>query len=87
MIDIRANHIQLIDLPNELLLNTANSLEKEFQILLSLSCRRLRVLLDYNLDLSLCDKTAKLRFLQCLQSDYSEVFNIPLLRIHVQMGT
>lgn len=62
------NHIQhyhnpLFKLPNELLLVIANFLDKEFQVLLSLSCRRLRVLLNSCLDLSLCDISVKLRFL------------------------
>jgi hypothetical protein len=59
-------------LPNELLLEIATFLDKEFQVLLSLSCRRLRVLLNSCLDLSLCDMSMKLQFLRCLEPDYPE---------------
>ena len=44
----------------------------KFQLALSLSCRRLRVLLSFSLDLSLYDISTKLRFLQCLEPDYPE---------------
>ena len=50
----------------------ANFLDKEFQVLLSISCRRLRVLLNGSLDLSLPDLRVKLRFLRYLEIDYPE---------------
>ena len=70
--DLQDYHNPFLKLPNELLLVIANFLDKEFQVLLSLSCRRLRVLLNSCLDLSLCDISLKLRFLQCLELDYPE---------------
>src|SRR5277367_890741 len=48
-------HNPFLELPNELLLMITKFLEKEFQLTLSLSCRRLRILLNSSLDLSLCD--------------------------------
>jgi hypothetical protein len=65
-------HSPLLDLPAELLLVIANFLEREFRILLSLSCRRLRVLLNSCLDLSIYDIDGKLRFLRYLELDYPE---------------
>ena len=59
-------------MPNELLLMIASFLDKEFQVLLSISCRRLRVLLNGSLDLSLPDLRVKLRFLRYLEIDYPE---------------
>jgi hypothetical protein len=44
-------HNSLLKLPDELLLVIANFLDQEFQVLLSLSCKRLRVPLDSCLDL------------------------------------
>ena len=70
--NIQDYHNPFLELPIELLLMITNSLDKEFQVLLSLSCRRLRVLLNSCLDLSLCDISVKLRFLQCLEPDYPE---------------
>jgi hypothetical protein len=70
--DIQDYRNPLLKLPNELLLVIANFLDKEFQVLLGLSCRRLRVLLNSCLDLSLSDISVKLRFLQCLELDYPE---------------
>jgi hypothetical protein len=70
--DVQDHHNPFLQLPNELLLMIANSLDREFQVLLSLSCSRLRVLLNSRLDLSLCDRNVKLRFLQCLELDYPE---------------
>lgn len=70
-------HIQdqrnpFLKLPAELLLLIANLLDREYQVLLSLSCRQLRVLLDSSLDLSLSDASVKVRFSQCLELDYPE---------------
>lgn len=59
-----------LKLPNELVLLIADFLDQEFQALLSLSCRRFRVLLASSLDLSLCGRSAKVRFLQHLEIDY-----------------
>jgi hypothetical protein len=70
--DLQEHRNPLLKLPNELLLLVADCLEKEFQVLLSLSCRRLRVLLNSCLDLSLCDISVKRRFLRCLELDYPE---------------
>lgn len=62
----------LLGLPNELLLEVAQFLNKESQALLSLSCTRLRVLLNSYLDLSLNDISVKLRFLRYLERDYPD---------------
>ena len=59
-------------LPSELLLEVAEFLDKEYQALLSLSCTRLRVLLNSYLDLSLNDVSVKLRFLRYLERDYAD---------------
>ncbi|KAK5347489.1 hypothetical protein LTR06_010389 [Exophiala xenobiotica] len=61
-----------LELPAELLLTITDFLDKEYQVLLSLSCKRLRVLLNSRLDLSLHDMSIKLRFLQYLEHDYPE---------------
>ncbi|KAK5401070.1 hypothetical protein LTR07_005972 [Exophiala xenobiotica] len=61
-----------LELPAELLLTITDFLDKEYQVLLSLSCKRLRVLLNSRLDLSLHDMSIKLRFLQHLEHDYPE---------------
>ena len=70
--DLRDHQNPFLRLPNELLLMIATFLDKEFQILLSLSCRQLRVLLNSCLDLSLCDMSMKLRFLRYLEYDHPE---------------
>jgi hypothetical protein len=70
--DLRDHQNPFLRLPNELLLIITTFLDKEFQVLLSLSCRRLRVLLNSCLDLSLCDISIKLRFLRYLEHDYPE---------------
>ena len=70
--DLQDYHSPFLKLPAELLLVIANFLDKEFQVLLSLSCRQLRALLDSSLDLSLCGISVKLRFLRYLELDYPE---------------
>lgn len=59
-------------LPNELILAITGFLDQESRLLLSLSCRRLRVLLDSHLDLALDDRATKVRFLQILELDHPE---------------
>ncbi len=67
------DHSLLLDLPNELLLTVASFLDQVSQLLLSLSCRRLRALLHSHLDLTLNNnKATKVRFLQLLELDYPE---------------
>lgn len=66
-----------LSLPNELLLEVAEYLDEEFQALLSLSCTRLRVLLNSYLDLSLNDVSVKLRFLRYLERDYPDLLICP----------
>jgi len=67
------DHNPLLDLPNELVLTVASFLDQESQLLLSLSCRRLRVLLNSHLDMALSDDRAtKVRFLQLLELDHPE---------------
>lgn len=70
--DLRDHQNPFLRLPNELLLVIATFLDKEFQVLLSLSCRRLRVLLNSCLDLSPYDMSMKLRFFRYLEHDYPE---------------
>lgn len=70
--DLQDYYNPFLDLPNELLLVITNFLEKEHQVVLSHSCRQLRVLLNSSLDLSLTDLSMKLRFLQCLVLDYPD---------------
>lgn len=68
------NHSLLLDLPSELVLMVASFLDKEFQLMLSLSCWRIRDLLDSHLDLTLnSDKATKVRSLQLLELDYPEL--------------
>ncbi|KAK4939592.1 hypothetical protein LTR10_020198 [Elasticomyces elasticus] len=66
------HHDALVDLPDELVLIVASSLDKESQILLSLSCKRFHVLLNTYLDLALPDKATKVRLLLCLEIDHPE---------------
>jgi hypothetical protein len=70
--DPQGHHNPFLKLPNELLLMITSFLDKEFQVLLSISCRRFRVLLNGCLDLSLCDFSMRLRFLRYLELDYPE---------------
>lgn len=60
----------LVDLPNEIILIITGFLKKESQLLLSLSCKRLRILLNYSLDLALYGKSTKVRFLHLLERDH-----------------
>ncbi|KAL2434167.1 hypothetical protein ABEF95_014874 [Exophiala dermatitidis] len=63
----------LLDLPNELILTVASFLHLEYQLTLSLSCRRLHGLLKSRLDLTFKDdKGTKVRFLQLLERDRPE---------------
>lgn len=66
------NHLLLSDLPSEVLLTIANRLEKESQVLLSLTNRRLRNLLSSRLNLTFNDLTAKVRFLHKLELDHPQ---------------
>lgn len=70
--DPQDDRAPFLNLPAELLLLIAEFLDKEFQVLLSLTCRRMRVLLTSNVDLSLCDAAVKLRFLTRLEIDHPE---------------
>ena len=71
-VDLQDYSNPFLNLPNELLLAVAHFLDKEFQALLSLSCTRLRLLLNSYLDLSLNDISVKLRFLRYLERDYPD---------------
>lgn len=71
-VDLQCYGNPFLDLPNELLLEVAHFLDKDSQALLSLSCTRLRVLLNFHLDLSLNDISVKLRFLRYLERDYPD---------------
>lgn len=68
------DHVPLLDLPNELILTIASFLDKDSQLILSLSCRPLRLLLDLHLDLTFSEdeKATKVRFLQNLELDHPE---------------
>ena len=74
--ELQGYHNPCLKLPNELLLMIASFLDKEFQVLLSLSCRRFRVLLNGCLDLSLCGFSVKLRFLRCLELDILNIYRV-----------
>jgi len=63
-------HNLLLGLPNELVLTIATFLDKDSQVLLSLSCKRLRLLLNSCLDLALHDNATKVRFLKRLEVDH-----------------
>ncbi len=66
------SHNVLFDFPNELVLSVASFLDKASQLLLSLSCRRFRILLNSRLDLTLHDRVTKVQFLKVLELDYPE---------------
>ncbi|KAI1612420.1 hypothetical protein EDD37DRAFT_197463 [Exophiala viscosa] len=66
------HHTTLVDLPDELVLNVASFLDKESQLLLSLSCKQLHSLLNTFVDLAIHDRATKVRFLQRLQLDHPE---------------
>ena len=85
--NLQGYHNPFLKLPNELLLMIANFLDKEFQVLLSLSCRRLCVLLNSCLDLSLCDKKCKAAILTMPWTWLSWTSNVSLMRFHVQMAS
>lgn len=71
-VDLQDYSGPLLNLPNELLLAVAEFLDKESQALFSLSCTRIRILLNSYLDLSLNDISEKLRFLRYLERDYPD---------------
>lgn len=64
------HHNLLLDLPNELTLMVADFLDKDSRVLLSLSCKTLRILLNTHLDLTIPDRATKVRFLQTLEHDH-----------------
>lgn len=64
------HHNLLLDLPNELTLMVADFLDKDSQVLLSLSCKTLRILLNTHLDLTIHDRATRVRFLQTLEVDH-----------------
>ncbi|RMD42541.1 hypothetical protein DV735_g2605, partial [Chaetothyriales sp. CBS 134920] len=68
------DHHPLLDLPNEIIILVASFLDLDSQVLFSLSCRRMRVLLTHHLDLAFdkADKATKVRYLQCLELAYPE---------------
>lgn len=67
------DHNPLLDLPNELVLMVTSFLDQEFQLLLSLTCQRLRVLLSSQVNMALGgDKATKVRFLRLLELDHPE---------------
>lgn len=63
----------LLDLPNEVVLLIAGSLDPACRVLFSLSCHRFRGLLTSHLDLTLDgDRDTKVRMLQLLELDHPE---------------
>lgn len=65
-------HNPFLDLPPELILSVADSLDQESKVLLSLSCKYLRLVLNTHLDLSLCDLVLRTNFLRYLEIDHPE---------------
>lgn len=66
-------HNPFLNLPPELILTIADFLNQESKVLLSLSCKYLRLLLNTHLDLSLCDLAPRTKFLQYLETDHPEL--------------
>lgn len=67
------HHKSLVDLPSELVLAIASYLDREYQLPLSLSCRRFWDFLGSRIDMTFKDdKHAKIRFLRLLELDHPE---------------